>query len=68
VTEDRWADYADRERTVIVVLRVDDPAQARLLVRDMADEPGAALLTPSQENEVHARLVGYADGTLGVES
>ena len=41
-----------------VVLRFENDADADLLVRDMTEWPDDDLLTPCQENFVHAMLVG----------
>jgi hypothetical protein len=50
-----------------VLLRVDDPAEARMLLEDLAEYPDHALLTPCQENVVHAQVayIGDDDGDHG---
>jgi hypothetical protein len=41
---------------VYVMLAFDDDEQAKTLVEDMLRSPGADILTPSQENNVHATV------------
>lgn len=43
-----------------VVLRVDDPAAMGTLLRDLVEWPEHPLLTPCQENRVHAVPVAVA--------
>lgn len=45
-----------------ILLRIPDDQQAELLIQDMADYPEADLLTPSQENSVHAKIEGFYGG------
>lgn len=40
-----------------VLLRVEDDAEAAALLEDMRDYPDDGLLTPGQENRVHATTV-----------
>jgi len=50
-----------------VVLRFENDADADLLVEDMTEWPNDDILTPCQENFVHATLVGvYSELPGGV--
>lgn len=42
--------------TTFVLLRIEDDDEAQRLLDDMQEYPGEPLLTPSQENTVHATL------------
>lgn len=43
--------------TTFVLLRIEDDDEAQRLLDDMQEYPGSPLLTPVQENTVHATLV-----------
>lgn len=46
-----------------VLLRIDDDTEADRLLEDLAVYPDSDLLTPCQENQVHAVLVGEVTGS-----
>ncbi len=52
--------------TRYVLLRIGNDEQAETLIRDMAEYPESDLLTPSQENFVHATIdrVWWTDGLI----
>jgi hypothetical protein len=47
--------------TRYVLLRIEDDAQAATLIEDMAEWQDSDLLTPCQENTVHAEIVSATD-------
>lgn len=43
--------------TTYVVLAIADDSEAGFFIQDMTEYPKAALLSPVQENTIHARIV-----------
>lgn len=48
-----------------VLIAIEDDAEAQRFVEDAAEYPDHALLTPSQENDVHFRIVTVLAGRPG---
>jgi hypothetical protein len=48
-----------------VLIAIENDVEAQRLIEDSAEYPGHALLTPSQENDVHFRIVSVLSGRPG---